>query len=198
MARIPDRRENARRFAELDAVERREIARAVNRGRAVNTRRDAVIAVGVARRQQRFWGRAWLLAPALGVVQAFTVDPLAAIANTLASLVALGGMCLWFHRRARRSEAANLALLGDRVLDADPPSRGRLTSRLTGRRGAAPPARQGTPKASGARSAGGAADGRAVADDDPDSSDAPGAPGPATGRTPGRAPYQPRGRKRRR
>ncbi len=143
--RIPDRRENARRFAELEGPHRRAIIRTVNRGRAAEGKRDAVIAIGVARRQQRFWRRAWLIAPVLGVVQAFTIDPLVALLNAAVAGGALGTMAWWFWSRARRAERANLLAVGARVADDDTAQRG-LFARLTGRGAAstdaAPPPRR--------------------------------------------------------
>lgn len=111
MARIPDKHEHQRRFMELDLKDRREIARAVNRGRAVANRRHAVFAVGVARRQQRFWRWAWLLGPVLGLAQLPFVELEAALFNIVVGtlvLLAMSGYWLW---RAKKAEQANLALV---------------------------------------------------------------------------------------
>lgn len=114
MAQIPDKKENARRFAELSLQDRREIGRAVNRGRAVEKRSHAVIAVGVARRQQRFWRFAWLLGPILGLIQLPFIEFEAAMVNLVLGTVMLGGMAAYWSWRARQSEAANLAVAGSR------------------------------------------------------------------------------------
>lgn len=111
MARIPDKHEHQRRFAELDLKDRRAIARAVNRGRAVETRAHAVFAVGVARRQQRFWRYAWLLGPLIGLVQIPFVELEAALFNLVIGTVVLGGMSAYWLWRARQAEAANLAIV---------------------------------------------------------------------------------------
>jgi hypothetical protein len=115
-------REEARRlnerFATLDRAERREIVRAVNRGDAMSKRRDAEIAIGVARRQQRFWTRAWLLGPAIAVVQVL-VTPIGWMEGLLLAgwgALLLGMMAAWWWTRARRAEMRNLEMLGSRGL----------------------------------------------------------------------------------
>lgn len=114
MARIPDKHEHQRRFMELDLKERRAIARAVNRGQAVEKRSHAVFAVGVARRQQRFWRYAWLLGPLIGLVQIPFVELAAAMINLAIGTVVLGGMSAYWLWRARQAEAANLAIVEGR------------------------------------------------------------------------------------
>ncbi len=114
MARIPDKHEHQRRFMELDLKERRAIARAVNRGRAVEKRSHAVFAVGVARRQQRFWRYAWLLGPLIGLVQIPFVELEAALFNLVLGTVILGAMSAYWLWRARQAEAANLAIVEGR------------------------------------------------------------------------------------
>ncbi|MFP4634986.1 MAG: hypothetical protein ACLFRD_03920, partial [Nitriliruptoraceae bacterium] len=107
MARIPDKRENQRRFAELDPQHRRAIVRAVNRGEPVGVRKHAALAVGLAERQQRFWRLAWLMGPALGVVQAFAVDPMVGLINGLMATFGIAVVSWWFYTRARRAEQLN-------------------------------------------------------------------------------------------
>jgi hypothetical protein len=111
VARIPDKKEHARRFAELSLQDRRTIARAVNRGRAVEKRAHAVFAVGVARRQQRFWKYAWLLGPVIGVAQIPFVELEAALFNLVIGTLVLGAMSAYWLWRARQAEAANLPLV---------------------------------------------------------------------------------------
>lgn len=118
--RIAFTREDARRlnerFSMLDRRERRAIVRAVNRGEVMAKKRDAELAIGVARRQQRFWKRAWLLGPAIAVVQVL-VTPISWREGLLLAAwgsVLLGMMAAWWWTRARRAELLNLAVLGPR------------------------------------------------------------------------------------
>ncbi len=111
MARIPDRKEHARRFAELPLADRRKIGRAVNRGQPVEKRAHAVFAVGVARRQQRFWRYAWLLGPVIGLAQLPFVEVEAALFNLAFGTLVLGAMAAYWHWRARQAEAANLKIV---------------------------------------------------------------------------------------
>ena len=166
------------RFALLDRTERRAIMRAVNRGLPMERRRDAELAVGVARRQQRFWSRAWLLGPAIALVQAL-VTPIGWVEGLLLAAwgtVLLGMMAAWWWTRARRAELENLRAIGGRAgrgASSERPSQGTVQrrSRLPGGR-AAP----------------------ASADDDRDDGAVGDAQDPA-GTTP--RPPRPRGRKRR-
>lgn len=105
-----DRDTHRARWAALSFRERRRILRAVNRGRAVEDRRDAALAVGAARMQQRFWRWAWLLVIPVSLLslREGTEQFLTSLALGLGLV---GGMSWFFHRRARRAEEANLALL---------------------------------------------------------------------------------------
>lgn len=107
MARIPDRAEHQRRFAALDLRQRREVVRAVNRGRVLEDRRLAALAVGLAQRQQRFWRWAWLMGPAIGLVQLFFVPATAALINAGIGTVTLGLVSWWWYSRARKAEVGN-------------------------------------------------------------------------------------------
>jgi len=110
------RRLNAR-FAELDRADRRAIVRAVNRGIAMDKRRDAELAIGVARRQQRFWSRAWLLGPAIAVFQV-AITPIGWQEGLLLGAwgaLLLGMMAAWWWTRARRAELENLKVAGART-----------------------------------------------------------------------------------
>jgi hypothetical protein len=101
------------RFALLDRRERRFILRAVNRGEALPDRAAAELAVGVARRQQRFWSRAWLLGPLIAVVQvALTpITPQGGVLLALWGTLLLGGLAAWWWSRAVRAEQRNLLLV---------------------------------------------------------------------------------------
>jgi hypothetical protein len=191
-----DREELARlntRFMALDRQQRRAIMRAVNRGLAVEDRRHADLAIGVARRQQRFWRYAWLLGPTIALAQA-ALTPIGVQEGLLLAgwgTMLLGGMAWWWHSRAARAELANAALVrrrpgsgrrGDRHRGTvpDAPRAGRRP-RLPG--GPVPePSLRGTDEDL-------AHDDRDVADDD-ESSDRWAGPGRSR-------PPRPRGRKRR-
>lgn len=122
VAKIPDQNENRRRFAMLEMADRRAIIRAVNRGEVMEERKLAIIAVGVARRQQRFWKRAWLLGPAVGILQPLFPDvTLAAAAINTAVTTALLVLLSWhWHRRALQAEARNLERVGASRIDPGP------------------------------------------------------------------------------
>ncbi len=105
------------RFALLDRPERRAIVRAVNRGIPMERRRDAELAIGVARRQQRFWSRAWLLGPAIALIQVL-VTPIGWMEGLLLAAwgsMLLGMMAAWWWTRARRAELENLRVVGGRL-----------------------------------------------------------------------------------
>lgn len=119
--RVTFTREDARRlnerFALLGRPERRAIVRAVNRGEAMQKRRDAELAVGVARRQQRFWSRAWLLGPSIAIVQVLVIPTITWQEGVLLAVwgsLLLGMMAAWWWTRARRAELLNLEKLGPR------------------------------------------------------------------------------------
>ncbi len=147
--RVRFTKEDARRlndrFAQLDRAQRRAIVRAVNRGEAMGRRKDAELAVGVARRQQRFWSRAWLLGPVIAVVQVL-VTPIGWVEGALLAgwgALLLGMMAAWWWTRARRAELANLTVVAGRrrtspapAAGDEPDARPRRRSRLPG--GAAP------------------------------------------------------------
>jgi hypothetical protein len=110
-ARVPDKHEHRRRFAALDVTERRSIIRAVNKGRAVEARKHAPLAVGVARQQQRFWRLAWVVGPVIGLVQLRGGWEVAVVNGVLGTLF-LAMICFFWYRRASRAEEANLERMG--------------------------------------------------------------------------------------
>lgn len=110
MSTKDERRERQQRFARLDAPERRAIVKAVNRGRPVDTRKHAPLAVHIAQRQMRFWKWSWLIGPAVGLIQINQLGVFAAIINALMASAFLGAMSAFFYLRASRAEEANLAL----------------------------------------------------------------------------------------
>lgn len=106
MARIPDRDEYQRRWRALEFADRRRILRAVNRGEALTHRKEAALAVALARKQQRFWSRAWLFAPLLGLFS-YQQGVVAVALNAAVATLALGAAAWFWLRRARRAEATN-------------------------------------------------------------------------------------------
>ena len=163
------------RFALLDRSERRAIIRAVNRGVPMERRRDAELAIGVARRQQRFWSRAWLLGPLIAAAQSLItpVDLIGGLLLAAWGTMLLGMMSAWWWTRARRAELENLRVVGGRLARSDGGDRQEHTG--SSRRSRLP---------------GGPAT-RDVAGSDGGGEQAPG----QTGTTP--RPPRPRGRKRR-
>ena len=107
MAATPDKRENQRRFAELPNDQRRSLIKAVNRGQAVEVRKHAPLAVGLAQRQQRFWKLSWLMGPALGVFQAVFVGIEVGLINGGIATLGLAALSYWFWSRAHRAEVLN-------------------------------------------------------------------------------------------
>lgn len=207
-----ERRERQERFARLDAGDRRAIVKAVNRGRAVETRKHAPLAVHMAQRQMRFWKWSWLIGPAVGLLQIGQLGPVAAVINAVVASAFLGAMSAFFYLRARRAEEANLALT-----DRTRPAPRREATQPDARRGEAgsarteDAARQRTPRrwwggrdrrpqtSSGSGSAGhlpGEAPSPEPTDDHAAGGGSDSAGPPAAGSD--RRPYQPRGRKRRR
>lgn len=126
MTKPVDKRQMQREFAGLDYAARRAIVKAVNRGRAVEVRRHAPLAVSVAQRQIRFWRWAWLIGPGIGAVQLAFAPPEIALFNALIATLILFMMAFVLIRRAQRSIVANQAIVQGRV---GPPTRGR-SSRL--------------------------------------------------------------------
>ena len=112
MASDDDRQELQRRFSGLTSQQRRAVVKAVNRGRAVETRKHAPLAVHIANRQMRFWKWSWVIGPAVGLLQIGQLGPAAAVLNALLATALLGSMSAFFYLRAQRSAQANLELMG--------------------------------------------------------------------------------------
>ena len=119
MASNDDRQELQRRFSGLTSQQRRAVVKAVNRGRAVETRKHAPLAVHIANRQMRFWKWSWVIGPAVGLLQIGQLGPAAAVLNALLATALLGSMSAFFYLRAQRSAQANLALMGGKRLGPD-------------------------------------------------------------------------------
>jgi hypothetical protein len=195
VAKIPDKAEHQRQFAGLAVSDRRAIIRSVNRGRAVDQRKLAPLAVGVARRQRRFWRVAWLLGPVVGLTSLFgTTDLMVALLNSAVATLALALMSWFWYSRARRAEALNLELAQSRrdrershaqADDEGPSAAQRFRSHLPGKgggNGQGQPASRAGAEDAGDRDTQGST--RARKD-------------PVTTPPPGQRPYRPRGRKRR-
>ena len=111
MAKIPETKAQERRtYGALTASERRAVARAVNRGKAVDKRKHAPLAVVLARRQMKLWRRAWLLGLVVGAV-GFTDGWQVALVNGVIGMAMLGLVARYWFVRARRAETANLAIV---------------------------------------------------------------------------------------
>ncbi len=114
MASKDDRQALQQRFGALSSTDRRAIVRAVNRGRPVEVRKHAPLAVHIAHRQMRFWKWSWLIGPAVGLLQIGQLGLTAAAVNAVFATALLGSMSAFFYLRAQRSAQANLALMGNK------------------------------------------------------------------------------------
>jgi Flp pilus assembly protein TadB len=123
--RLPDKAEHQRRFAALEFSQRRQVVKAVNQGRALEDRKLAILAVGMARRQQRFWKWAWVIAPAVGAVQLWFVPVEQVLVNLLVATIGLALLAGFWYRKARRAETLNLAVVDRRAAGSHTPRAGR-------------------------------------------------------------------------
>jgi hypothetical protein len=174
--KTPDRAEQQRRFMALDQADRRAVMRAVNRGKAVENRKHAPLAVMVARRQQRFWKWSWVLGPLLGAVQLLLVPVEVAVFNAGLATLGLVAFSVFWYRRAARAERLNLELAEGRRSSgsaAGSASHGHLPGERRARKAARREA--------------------AATDPEPETS----APAETEQPLPGQRPYRPRGQKRR-
>ena len=106
MARSSPDTDHRSAWAALDIKERRRILKAVNRGRAMEDRRDARLAIGAAQQQKRFWSKAWLLGPLVALF--FLTQGVAVYAvNAAFATLVLGLMATFWYRRADRAEQRN-------------------------------------------------------------------------------------------
>lgn len=128
MTRIPDNSEYRSAWGKLDTTTRRRIVRAVNKGEALENRREAALAVATARRQQGFWKKAWLLGP-LAALLTISNGPVVYVANAVLSTAIIGVMGFFWYRRAERAAAVNLeAAEGKRKKPR--PDKGKATGHL--------------------------------------------------------------------
>lgn len=109
VARIPDRAEYRRQWAQLQLADRRRIIKAVNRGQTLDRPQDAALAVMTARSQKRFWTWAWLLGPVSSLFVLFQDAGFAVwAANAVLITLVMGALSFFWYRRADRAETANL------------------------------------------------------------------------------------------
>ena len=108
-SRVPSPAEHARLWAGLAFRDRRRILRSVSRGQGLEDRADAKVGVGVARQQQRYWRRVWLVGPLMGLVLVPAWIQVAVVAVLGTAL--MGALSAWRLRRARAAEAADLERL---------------------------------------------------------------------------------------
>jgi hypothetical protein len=104
-------REMRDRMAALPLAQRRALVRSINRGQPAPERSQTALAIALAQRQQRFWRLAWLLGPALGVLQLFFAPWQRVLPSAISGSAMLGAMSLWWWARARRAEQANRTVL---------------------------------------------------------------------------------------
>ena len=110
MPRIPDTDEFNRRWRQLTPADRRRVLRAVNKGQVLDSRKEAALAVIMARRQQRFWRWAWLAGPLLSIPlgSLLGVEGLGnQVAYALFGAGILIAMSIFYTRRAQRAEEGN-------------------------------------------------------------------------------------------
>lgn len=107
MVKIPEGSEYRQQWGRLDSATRRRIVRAVNKGEVLESRKEAALAVATARRQQRFWKKAWMLGP-LAALLVIGQGIVPYLANALLSTAIIGLMAFFWSRRAERAAAANL------------------------------------------------------------------------------------------
>lgn len=138
--KIPEGQAYRDAWAALDRDARRRVRRAVNRGRAVDNRAEARVAVALARSQRNFWRWGWIVGP--GIVLAFTIreEWPVILANVGLVGVVVGVMSFYFNRRSRRAEAVNLAIVerrkgGKATKESQPDAQSPPDGRARGRAG---------------------------------------------------------------
>jgi hypothetical protein len=131
-----------REFAALPLGKRREVARSVSRGRAVEDRKLAVHAVVLARRQQRLWRWVWVAGPLIGVTQV-GLGWQAAVAAIVVSTLTMGLLARYWFVRAARAETVNLELVPKRLRAGLQPPAPAVTRPVAARRPAVRTRRRG-------------------------------------------------------
>jgi hypothetical protein len=133
---IPEGGDFTEAWRALDRDTKRRIRRAVNRAQPADNRREAALAVAVARGQQRFWRFGWLFGPLLAVMLLAGEPAVALVANGIFAAVVFGVLSLFLIRRARRAERVNReAVAGGKPAEGGRSQRTRRAARR-GRRAA--------------------------------------------------------------
>lgn len=107
VVKVPEGSDYRQQWGRLDSATRRRIVRAVNKGEVLESRKEAALAVATARRQQRFWKKAWMLGP-LAALLTLGQGIVVYVANAILSTAIIGLMAFFWSRRAERAAAANL------------------------------------------------------------------------------------------
>jgi MFS family permease len=105
---IPEGQAFSNAWRALDRPARQRVRRAANRAQPAENKKEAALAVAVARGQQRFWRFAWLLGPALAALLLFTEPWQTVLVNILLATLLFAVLRFLFVRRARLAEAVNL------------------------------------------------------------------------------------------
>lgn len=108
MPRIPDDDTYRERWSSMSVKDRRHIVKAVNKGKVLDDRGEAALAVVLAQRQQSFWRWAWVAGPLVSLIN-IGAGWAAYAVNALISTIILGALCLWRYRRMQQSEERNRA-----------------------------------------------------------------------------------------
>jgi hypothetical protein len=109
VVRLPDQKTFQQTWQAMTWGQRREVLRTVNKGQAMRRRKDARLAVMVARQQQRYWRWAWVLAPLVALI--LWPNWVAIAVNAVLVALVMGGFAWFRFRRASESERANLERL---------------------------------------------------------------------------------------
>ena len=110
-AKLPDTAEHNRLWKAMPLADRRTVLRQIRRGEVAANRKQARVAVGVARQQQRYWRLAWLFGPAIALLFAGRSTLELVLSAVLGTLV-MGVLSWRSHRKAQQAEVLNLDLLG--------------------------------------------------------------------------------------
>jgi hypothetical protein len=111
-SKVPTPQEHARLWGRMSFADRRRVMKAINKGQGMPDRREARVAVGVARQQQRYWRWAWVIGPVMGLV--LIPDWVSVVVASAAGTAAMGAISWRRSRNAVAAEQANLDRLGVR------------------------------------------------------------------------------------
>jgi hypothetical protein len=111
---VPDGAEFRQRWQRLDRAGKKRVRRAVKRGEACDKRSEAALAAVVGRQQRLAWLITWPVVAILVALPTSPQGPLAVLVTLAVATVVYAPFALWFHRRARRAVARNLAVVEGR------------------------------------------------------------------------------------